>query len=47
MDNRTFEKNKAHWQTNSTPEFYVCQGSDVQLVVYRGEGIVFKRIVLD
>ncbi len=36
---------KEAWQTSSTPEFYTRANSNVTLIVYRPEGIIFKRVV--
>lgn len=33
------------WVTNGSPEIYIREGYEVQLIVYRNEGIIFKRIV--
>lgn len=39
------EKRKSDWSINSQPEYYRRTGFDVMLVLYRAEGIVFKRVI--
>jgi hypothetical protein len=41
------EKRKTEWIINSIPEFYTRKNSDVTLLVYRAEGIIFKRVIQD
>ena len=38
---------KEEWQTESQPEFYKRQDENVQLIVYKTEGIIFKRVLAD
>ncbi|MDB4293338.1 hypothetical protein N9954_08020 [Maribacter sp.] len=33
------------WTTNSQPEFYTRKGDNVTMLIYRFEGILFKRII--
>lgn len=39
------EKRASDWITNSQPEFYKQNESDVMVIVYRNEGILYKRII--
>ena len=39
------ENRKTVWVSNSKPEYYTRKGEDVTLILYREEGIVFKRII--
>jgi len=39
------KKRKIEWQTKSDPEIYTRQGDNVIMVVYRTDGIIFKRII--
>ncbi len=41
----TIEKRKNEWKTNSTPEFYTSEKTDVLLIVNRNEEIIYKRII--
>ncbi len=38
-------KRKQDWKTQSSPEYFIRKGDDVTLMVYRAEGIIFKRII--
>lgn len=39
------EKRKNEWKPNSKPEFYTRKGKNVMLVMYRTEGVIFKRVI--
>lgn len=39
------EKRKTEWIVNNIPEFYTRKNNDVTLIVYRAEGIIFKRVI--
>ncbi len=39
------EKRESEWKTNSKPEFYTRKRDHVMLVLYRNEGIIFKRVI--
>ncbi|WP_299246716.1 hypothetical protein [uncultured Aquimarina sp.] len=39
------EKRRMEWQTTSDPEKYTRNGDNVVMIVYRSEGIIFKRVV--
>ncbi|WP_299314400.1 hypothetical protein [uncultured Aquimarina sp.] len=39
------EKRKIDWKTASDPEIYTRNGDNVVMVVYRLEGIIFKRVI--
>ncbi|MGH1336577.1 MAG: hypothetical protein ACRBFS_10645 [Aureispira sp.] len=41
------EQRKKEWKTNSPPEFFIEEGAKTIAVVYKEEGIVFKRILRD
>lgn len=41
---KVIQKRKNDWVTESTPEFYIRNGDNVKVVVYRSEGIIFKRV---
>lgn len=43
--NEIIHYRKNEWKTNSTPEYYSKQEGQVILVVFREEGIIYKRIV--
>lgn len=38
------EERKENWQTKSQPEYYIREGHEVMLIVFRQEGILFKRV---
>lgn len=41
-------KNRAkNWQVSGEPEFYYREKSKVSVIIYRNEGIIFKRIIMD
>ena len=40
-------KRKNHWLTNSTPEFYTREKDNVLMIVYRTEGIIYKRVIIN
>jgi len=42
---KIIEKRKNEWTTNSQPEFYTRKEGEVMLVLYRTEGIIFKRVI--
>lgn len=43
---RNLIKHRAeNWRTDSEPEFYLRKGSNVTLIWYRKEGIIFKRAI--
>lgn len=42
---KIIEATKTEWQTASDPEIYTRQGDNVTMVVYRSEGIIYKRII--
>ncbi|WP_299442412.1 hypothetical protein [uncultured Aquimarina sp.] len=42
---KIIEDRKVEWQTTSDPEIYTRQGENVLMIVYRSEGIIFKRII--
>lgn len=39
------EQRKNEWPIHSTPEFYIRKGENVVVIVYRPEGIIFKRVI--
>lgn len=39
------QKRKSEWVTVTQPEFYNREGNIVTMIVYRSEGIIFKRVV--
>ncbi|WP_108802414.1 hypothetical protein [Aquimarina sp. Aq107] len=43
--NDIIEKRKIEWKTTSSPELYNRQGTNVLMIVYRSEGIIYKRVV--
>jgi len=42
---KIIEKRKQNWILNSKPEYYRRKNDDVLIILYRKEGVVFKRIV--
>ncbi|WP_133259784.1 hypothetical protein [Pseudochryseolinea flava] len=36
-----------HWKTTCEPSYYGRQGDDVELVLFRENGIIFKRIIIN
>ena len=42
--NKIVEKQKDQWSTQGKPEFYKRPNDDVMVIVYRDEGILFKRV---
>ncbi len=42
---KIIEKRKNEWTANSQPEFYTRKEGEVMLVLYRTEGIIFKRVI--
>jgi hypothetical protein len=38
-------KEKGNWNVNSTPEYYERKGENVKVIMYRDEGVIFKRII--
>ena len=42
---KLIEKRKSDWTHNSEPEYYERKGADVIQILYRQEGIVFKRVI--
>ena len=43
--NVLIEKRKSDWSHNSEPEYYERNGANVIQILYRQEGIVFKRVI--
>ncbi|WP_405207819.1 hypothetical protein [Aquimarina sp. LLG6339-5] len=43
--NNIIEKRKIEWKATSIPELYNRQGANVLMIVYRSEGIIYKRVV--
>ena len=41
------KQRKNNWLTKSNPEFYFRKNSNVELIVFRNEGIVYKRILVN
>src|SRR5690606_4809241 len=41
------EKRKDEWSTKSHPEFYSRENNNVTMIVYRTEGIIFKRVITE
>ena len=39
------EKRKENWLTYSNPEFYYRNNSKVEMIVFKEEGIIYKRII--
>ncbi len=35
---------KFNWETNSEPQYFIRNGENVMLLVYKNEGIIFKRV---
>lgn len=42
---KVIEKRNSEWKTESQPEFYTRKGDNVAMIVYRSEGIIFKRVI--
>jgi hypothetical protein len=45
--NEILKNKKNHWKLNSLPKYYLRKGENVLMIVYRNEGIIFKRVVQD
>lgn len=43
--NKIIQKRKNDWITDTDPEFYTRKENNVIMVVYRSEGIIFKRVI--
>jgi len=39
------ENRADEWETNSPPEFYIRKENSTMVIVYRTEGIVYKRFI--
>jgi len=39
------EHRKQNWETNSFPQYYINAEKDVTLIVFKSEGILFKRVM--
>lgn len=39
------EKRKMQWEAKSFPEFYMRAKENVKMIIYRTEGIVYKRVI--
>ncbi|MEM7550947.1 MAG: hypothetical protein AAF363_14785 [Bacteroidota bacterium] len=42
---KIIKSNANEWATDSPAEFYIRSGQNVTLIVYRKEGIIFKRMI--
>lgn len=42
---KIIEKKPNDWKTNSKPEAYMRKGQNVTMLIYRSEGIIFKRVL--
>ncbi|SEM17682.1 hypothetical protein SAMN04487910_4329 [Aquimarina amphilecti] len=42
---KIIEKTELEWQTFTEPEIYSRPGDNVLMVVYRSEGIIYKRVI--
>lgn len=46
-DNWTKEiikQRKQNWETTSEPQFFIRKGEDVTMIIYKNEGVIFKRV---
>jgi hypothetical protein len=43
--NEIIKKRANEWITISQPEFYTRKGNDVLMIVFRNEGIIYKRVI--
>ena len=39
------EHRKQNWETNSTPQFYINDEKNITVIVFKSEGILFKRVM--
>lgn len=39
------KRRKQNWNTKSDPEYFVREHANVTMLVYRNEGIIFKRVI--
>lgn len=39
------EKRVSEWITNSEPELYTRKENNVMMIVFRNEGIIYKRLI--
>ena len=39
------EKRKENWKTQSQPEYYTRKEDSVTLILFRDQGIIFKRVI--
>ena len=39
------KKSKNNWQTHSQPELYIRPNQHVEVIIFRTEGIIYKRII--
>ena len=39
------QERRNDWQANSKPEFYIRQNQNVEVIIYRTEGIIYKRVL--
>lgn len=42
---KIIEARAKDWKTTSTPEFYTNKSANTMLIVYRTEGIIYKRVI--
>jgi hypothetical protein len=45
--NKILNNKKYHWKLNSIPKYYIREGENVIMIVYRDEGTIFKRVTQD
>lgn len=39
------KQRKQNWQTNSEPHYFIRNGENITMLVYKKEGIIFKRVI--
>ena len=42
---KIIKKRTNDWRMDSEPEFYTRKGDNVIMIVYRSEGVIFKRVI--
>jgi hypothetical protein len=42
---KMIEKRENVWKTNTQPKFYTRKGDNVMMIVYKSDGIIFKRVI--
>ncbi len=38
------KQRKQNWETTSEPQFFIRKGEDVTMIIYKNEGVIFKRV---